>query len=324
MGSSGDEKDARCGSRAGLLMIALGTCNNARVANWNDYRFFLALARAGTLGGAARELGVEHTTVRRRVDALEAALGTKLFIRTPEGFALTTAGIRAHARIAEAAEVLQAVEMSAGGEDGELKGTVRVAMSEGFAPFLVKRLAEMRARHPDIVVEALTSDTVVDLTRRDADIAVRFASTPQGALLVRKIGEIGWALCGAASYLQRAGTPEAPEQIAGHDVVGFDDARGRLPGAQWLATHAADARIVMRCSYLIAALNAAIMGIGLAVLPAHFVAAEATLVAIGPSFSHSDIAIVAHPDLARAARVRAVMDFIIEVAQRERALLRGI
>jgi DNA-binding transcriptional LysR family regulator len=293
------------------------------VPNWNDYRYFLALARAGTLGGAARDLGVEHTTISRRVAALEAELGAKLFIRTPEGFALTAAGMSAHARVAEAAGLLDAVEMGVGGEDEAVRGTVRVAMSEGFAPFLVKRLALLRERHRDIVVDVLASDSVVDLTRREADIAVRFGSTPQGALLVRKIGEIGWALCGAASYLERAGKPASPERLEGHDVVAYDDAHAHLPGAQWLAAHAAGAHIVMRCSNLIAALNATLMGMGLAALPAHFVAAEPTLVPIGPSFSHADITLVVHPDLARAARVRAVMDFIIEVVQTERRLLRG-
>lgn len=293
------------------------------MVNWNDYRYFLAVARTGTLGGAARELGVDHTTVSRRIALLEAELETKLFIRTPEGFVLTAAGIGAHVRVAEVAELLGALELSMGGGDHELRGTVRIAMSEAFAPFLVRRLAELRERHPDIVVEALPSDAVVDLTRRDADIAVRFGSTPQGALLVRKIGEISWVLCGTESYLQRVGTPNLAEQMAGHDVIGFDDARGYLPGAEWLAAHATRARVVMRCSKLMAVLNAALMGVGLATLPAHLVGAEATLIPIGPSFGPCDITLVAHPDLARAARVRAVMDFIIEVVQRERGLLRG-
>jgi DNA-binding transcriptional LysR family regulator len=293
------------------------------VADWDNYRYFLAVVRTGTLGGAARELGVEHTTVSRRIAALEAALGAKLFVRTPDGLALTALGIGAHARVAAAAALLAEAEMSLEGEDEELRGTVRVAMSEGFAPFLVKRLAQLRARHPDILVEALASDAVTDLTRREADIAVRFGATPQGALLVRKIGEIGWMLCGASAYFERAGKPAGPEQIADHEIIGFDETRRHLPGAEWLATHASGARVVMRCNNLIAALNAALIGMGMAVLPAHLVLSEATLVPIGPSFCHRDITLVVHPDLGRAARVRAVIDFIIETVQLERVLLRG-
>jgi DNA-binding transcriptional LysR family regulator len=130
-------------------------------------------------------------------------------------------------------------------------------------------------------------------------------------------------MCCTQSYLERAGKPESPERIEGHDIIAFDETHAHLPGARWLAAHASGARIVMRCSNLIAALNAAIMGMGLAVLPAHFVAGETTLVPLGPSFSHGEITLVVHPDLARAARVRAVMDFIIEVVQREGSLLRG-
>ncbi len=303
-------------------MAARRPCDTAQVADWNDYRYFLALAREGTLAGAARALTVDHTTVSRRVAALEAALGTKLFVRTPDGFALTQAGQDAQPLVARAADALEAVALRVGGEDGELRGTVRVTVSEAFAPFIVKRLVDMRQRHPEIVIEVLTTNVVSDLTRREADIAVRFVPTPQGELLSRKIGNVAWVACASESYLGRAGTP-VDFNLAGHDVIAYDDERASLAGAQWINSHAAGARIVMRSSSIISALNAATMGMGLAVVPAHLLSGEPTLRAIGPSFMQSDIFIVVHPDLAKIARIRAVMDFIADIVRRDAALLNG-
>jgi DNA-binding transcriptional LysR family regulator len=293
------------------------------VADWNDFRYFLALAREGTLAGAARALGVDATTVSRRIAALEAALATKLFIRTPDGFVLTAAGMDGHALVERGAHELEAVELRVAGEDAKLRGTVRLTTPFAFTQYLVPRLVELGARHPEIVIELLASDAVLDLGRREADLAVRLVATQQGDLLSRKIGEVGWTLCASDAYLARAGTPGSATELAGHDLIGFDDERAFLAGAQWIAAHGAGARIVMRCNSGIAVVSAATMGTGLAFVPAYLIANEPSLRRIGAPFLYRDIWLVVHPDLAGVARIRAVMDFIIEVVRRDTAVLRG-
>src|SRR5262249_17767216 len=141
--------------------------------DWNDLRYFLAVQRAGTLAGAARELGVKHTTVGRRLTALEETLGVKLFTHAPEGFVLTRAG----SEIVELALSIEAstsaIERRIKGEDSRVEGTVRLTTSESFSKFFVHRLLALRQQHPKLLVEVLSSNRAFDLSRGEADVAVR-------------------------------------------------------------------------------------------------------------------------------------------------------
>ncbi|HTL31546.1 MAG TPA: LysR family transcriptional regulator [Kofleriaceae bacterium] len=282
------------------------------MADWNDYRYFLAVARQGTLAGAARDLGVEHTTVSRRIAALEAALDTKLFVRTRDGFVLTDGGRAALVRVERAAGEFEQLERGIG-EANECRGIVRLATSEGFAPYVIRSLVALRERYPEIVVEVHANNAVADLTRNEADIAIRIAPTPHKELVMRKVGSIAWGIYGSESYFARAGMPSCTTELAGHDVIAFDEQRASLPGAQWLEAHAKGARIVMRGNGIIAALNAAMTGLGLAIVPCFVAATESTLRRVpGEPIGARDVFVVVHPDVGKLARVRAVMDFFIE------------
>jgi DNA-binding transcriptional LysR family regulator len=293
------------------------------VADWNDYRYFLAVARQGTLAGAARDLGVEHTTVSRRIAALEAALATKLFVRTRDGFVLTEGGREALARVERAAAELEHLERDIG-EANECRGTVRVTTSEGFAPYVIKSLVSLRERYPDILVEVHANNSVADLTRNEADLAIRVAPTPHKELLMRKVGSIGWGLYGSEAYFARAGMPACTTDLAGHDMIGFDELRASIPGAQWLEAHAKKSRIVMRGNGIIAALNAAMSGLGLAIVPCFIAAGESSLRRVpGEPIGSRDVFVVVHPDVAKLARVRAVMDFFIDRIAADGPMLAG-
>ena len=289
---------------------------------WSDYRYFLALARAGTLAGAARDLGVEHTTVSRRIAALESALGTKLFTRTPDGFVLTAAGVETLPRIEQAAKAIEAVELHVGGEDAELRGTVRVTASNALAGFLLKRLGPLRQRHPGIVVEFLTGNRMFDLARREADLAMRVATTLSGDLIARKLSDLGWGLYATQSYVDNH--PPVEDGLPGHEVIGYDASHAIYPGQQWLETHATKATVAMRGNDIVSVLNVTLVGFGMGTMPCFVGDAEPTLRRVIPDLiATRSLWLVAHPDLVKIARVRATMDYLIELAASEAALLTG-
>jgi DNA-binding transcriptional LysR family regulator len=292
--------------------------------DWNDLRYFLAVCRAGTLMGAARSLGVRHSTVGRRVDALEGALGVSLFVRTPDGFLLTEAGNEIVPFAEEAERAAAAIERRVAGGDTRVEGVVRVATSEGFSGYLMRQLAELQGRHPKLVVEVLSSNASVDLTHREADFAIRFVETTQPDLVCKRLCDAGWSLYASENYIARLGTPGSPADLAGHDIVGFDETMARSPGAVWLNERGTGGHVVVRCNSLVGALNAGVAGMGVAVLPCFLAAAEPrlrrltdTIVAARP------IWIVFHPDVARIKRVRALIDFVSAIVERDGAKFRG-
>ncbi len=303
---------------------ALGACAKMHSLDWNDLRYFLAVYREGTLAAAARKLRVRHSTVGRRLDALEQTLGASLFTRTPDGFVPTEAGIGILDLAEQAEQAVDSIERRIAGTDQRIEGTVRIATSEAFSGFLVRHLAVLHARHPSLIVEVLSGNQVLDLSRDAADLALRMTATPQPDLICKRVGDAGWSLYGAEGYLAQRGTPKSIADLADHDIIAFDETLSQAPGAIWLRDHAADARVMFRGNSIMAALNGAIIGLGLAVLPCFLAEAEPTLERIFPEVLGSrELWLVFHPDAARVARVRLVIDFAAEIIAAEAARLRG-
>lgn len=291
---------------------------------WDDLRFFLAVARAGTLAAAARALAVDQTTVGRRVAALEARLAATLFARSPAGLTLSEAG-RELLPSAEAVErAIDDFLRVAAGEDQRLAGTVRLATSVAFAnAFLVRRLGALHRRHPDIVVELILGTPQLNLLRGEADLAVRLGARGQEALVARKLGVVGWALYASAGYLAAHGRPRLGHGLAGHAIVGLDGDLKGTPGARWLAQHAGKARVALRCNDLIAAMRACEAGFGLAMVPS-IAAHEAAVERVSPeAVIGVDAWLVMHRGVQKTARVRAVADFLIALFADEAATLAG-
>jgi len=292
--------------------------------DWNDVQFFLAIHRAQTLAGAARALKVEHTTVGRRLAAMEKALRAKLFVRTPEGFQPTRMGAEILPLAEQAEASLLHIERVALADDDRAEGTVRVTTSESFAGLLGRWIAELRVKHPRITVELLTGNALLDLSRREADIAVRFAPTREGNLVCRRVATMAWAPFASRAYVDARGALPPSGSLAGHDVIGFDDSLAQVPGALWLAEHGAGASLVLRSGSLPAACNAAVAGLGIAVIPCFFAGEEPRLVQVGPNIDATrDGYLVVHPDLARVARVRVVLAFLVERFAASAVLFRG-
>lgn len=280
--------------------------------DWNDLRYFLAVARAGNLAGAARDLKVEHTTVSRRLAALERDLDAKLFQRGAHGFSLTSAGerIREHA---EAMERAAEAVLRAARDDAKIEGVVRLTTSEAMSGFLVRRFGALRARFPGLVVEVLSGNERFDLSRGEADFAVRSMATADPELKVRKLASMPWGLYAAAGYCALRGRPRSARDLAGHDLIGYEKGMRETPGALWLAEHGAGAQVVMQGNSIMSALNAALAGMGIAAVPDFLAAGESTLERVAAeTVGQRDVYLVYHPDRAAIPRVRAVIDFVIE------------
>lgn len=288
-----------------------------RVHDWDDIRYFLAIARAGTLAQAARDTKVEHTTVGRRLRALESALGTRLFTHGPEGFTLTRAG-EAILPLAEAMEAQAAgIVRRVSGEGDRIEGMVRLTTSEAFSSYFVKQLAALRQRHPGLVVEILSGNRAFDLMRGEADLAFRIRPDSSPDLIVRKVVSLGWSIYAAKDFLTRKGRPDV-EELAGWDVIGYDESLSAVPGAVWLAEHGGGAHVVLRANSIVAAMNATLVGMGIGFIPCFMGQDEPSLVRLTPStIGERDGFLVVHPDLAKVGRVRAVMDFIVESLTRD-------
>jgi DNA-binding transcriptional LysR family regulator len=294
------------------------------VLDWNDLRYFLAIARVRTLVGAARELRVEHTTVGRRLSAIETALGARLFTRGPDGFALTEAGAEILPIAEEVAARVDRIERCASGADGRTEGTVRVTTSEALGGYVVGLLPGLRERHPRLVVEVLSGNRAFDLLRGEADLAIRVREDTEPGLVARTLVRSAWSLYASQSYRDRKGPLASAEDLREHDVVGFDASLAASPGGQWLCAHAAGATVVLRANSIVAALNAAIFGMGIAALPCFVADSEGALLRVSPQvIGTRNVHLVVHPDLSRVGRVRAVMDYFVNVFERDAPLWRG-
>jgi DNA-binding transcriptional LysR family regulator len=195
--------------------------------DWDNARVFLAIYRRGTLRGAAAELQIDQATAGRRLAALEEALDARLFLRTPKRYVPTPAGDMA-LRAAERTEAgALALQRRMQGLDDRLEGTVSLACTNVVATvFLMPALSALRRRHPGLMVRMIASTQLSDLTRREADLAVRPVRPDAPDLIVRHLGQRAVGLCASREYLDVRGVPEAGTGLAGHDIVVYDSSIG--------------------------------------------------------------------------------------------------
>lgn len=191
--------------------------------DWNLIRSFVAVAETGSLSAAARRLSASQPTLGRHVAELEQALGVVLFRRGRRGYELTDAGRALMERGRRMVEEAAAFSRLALGASETIAGTVRITASEVVAAYVLPPLlAELGAAEPGIEVEIVASNTVDNLLRRDADIAVRMVRPEQADLVARRIADLPLCACAARSYLDRRGRPTRPDELLDHDLVGFD------------------------------------------------------------------------------------------------------
>lgn len=273
---------------------------------WEDLQTVLAVARAGSLAGAARALDVQHSTVFRRIEAVERRLRVKLFERARTGWQANAHG----EVVAEAARAMEEAALAAErrvlGADLELAGRVRIATSELLGGYLLSRpLAGFLARHPGIEIELDVANRPVDLARREADFAVRATHAPPESLVGRKVGDLRYAVYVAPALLPQDGSPP---DLARLPWIGFDERIAQTGIGHWFARTFPAVEPRLRTDSLATLMRLASEGTGAVVLPIFAAAQEPRLTRITPPIPDQSMGLwlLNHPDVRSNARVTAL------------------
>lgn len=283
--------------------------------DWNFYRTFLAVAQEGSLSGAARRLGLTQPTVARHVDALEAAIGAELFLRSQRGLVPTEMALDLMPYAETLASTAAALMRVASGAAGEVRGTVRISASEVVGvERLPPILAGLRRRHPGLVVELVLSNVVDDLLRREADVAVRMIDPTQEALVAKRLPSIELGLHARRDYLDRRGLPASIACLADHDLIGFDRETPVLRAHVQNFPAFDRPAFALRADSDLAQLAAIRAGFGIGICQVSVARRDPDLVRVLPDEVSIDLGlwIVMHEDLKTSARCRAVFDGLAE------------
>lgn len=277
--------------------------------NWDDYRFFLAVARAGSLKGAAEKLRVDQATVGRRIQALQTGLGAQLLEKRSDGFFLTAAGSRILGHVEAAEESMLAVDRAILGRDERVEGTVRLAMPGALAnQWLIKSLSPLFKKHPKLELQFLTGPEVLNLSRREADLAVRLVRPQQKDLKARKIGALRLGLYGQKE-MGAGDLAEAP-------FVGlFESATSELEAA-FLRSLKFEPRYCLRSAAWESVFTAVKAGLGIGILPTFMGEEDRSLKLLQEDRAEAPLWLVVHPEVAESARVRATIDHLTKVLSR--------
>jgi len=285
---------------------------------WDDVRVFLALHRAGTLSAGGARVDLDASTVSRRLAALEEAIGTRLFDRTREGLAPTSAAERLLPAAEETEAGMLRFATAVDGLERRIEGVVRVASIPGLADhFLAPLFGRLLTRHPDLRLELDVGTAVADLTRREADLALRTIRPHSGDLVMTRLLRSRWVLLASPERAREIGRLDrwdaAPWVDWGADLA-------HIPAARWLATHAPAVRPVLRTSSAGALLAAIEHGVGIGLMTEHYVPVRRIVpVRLGPALVEGaaawpvdDLWLVGHRALREVPRVAAVWDFLCE------------
>ena len=289
---------------------------------WDDLRVILAICRAGSLTGAAKSMDVNKSTVLRQINAIEQKMGVRFFDRVQQGYRMTEAGETVMLAAARMDEEAIKLERELLGKDFKLKGEIRLTAPEGIATYLlVPMLAEFHKEHPGIYVELIITNAALELSRREADMAVRVTNKPPDSSLGRCIGEFQFCVYAAPRYLKRNGHLA----LAKHSWVFFLDELSWLIPAIWKKKDAARQQMVFGSSLTLTAMQAAIQGMGVILLPCFLGDTQKGLQRVSKPLPRlaSELWLLTHPDLRNTARVRALMAFLRERLESKRDLLAG-
>ncbi|MGE5564241.1 MAG: LysR family transcriptional regulator [Bacillota bacterium] len=288
--------------------------------DWNDLRYFLAVARKGSTLAAGRELRVSQTTVARRIAALEQALGFPLFEKRQAGYSLTAAGEELVGRAEQVEAAAAAFADAASAHTRELSGTVRITTEEIYAnSLLAPLLAELHRLHPEILIELDTSQTVRDLGGGEADISLRSTSEEQPAGVVgRQLCVDDWTLYCSRDYAARNGAPASLEDLRNHPIIGGGGGNLWRHYQAWLQALGLEDRVAMHHATSGGLLAGVRSGFGVAVLPCVVADGDPDLIrCIDPRTKHGRILwLLTHERVRQSPRVRTVIDFLYEGLRR--------
>lgn len=281
------------------------------LGDWDDVRFFLAVAKTGSFSAAATQLNTKQTTVGRRIQALERRLGAKLFDRHRHGMEVTPAArgvlVQAESMMSNAT----AIERHLAGLDREMAGIVRIAATEGIAAhWLVPRLGLLRRTHPDIIVQVIAGDQVLDLATRQADLAIRFFRPTSNQLVAARVGQVNMSIFAAPSYVEQYGLPQKFEDLREHHIVDHTTLHALPAMKPWSEVVERTPSVVLRTNSSYAAMEAVQTGYGISVFPDYIAKSSNLLAAPIDLKIVRDIWLVSHEETNKGARIRTVIDYV--------------
>jgi len=289
---------------------------------WNDLNLILAVGRAGTLAGAARLLGMNHSTVFRRLNNIEQRLGVRLFDRFPSGYVQTEAG-EAAIRSAEIIEdQIHDLSRELVGKDLRLQGKIRVTAPEGIAQrILGAHLTRFSELHPDIQIDLIALNGDLQLSRREADLAVRVTTQPPESAIGKRVCDFQFSLYATRAYLQKHARSTAPE----YDWVQTYESRDWFTPAVWKKVGRVTPNAVFTSNSIMAVLNAAKAGQGVAPLPCFLADSEKKLVRVipPPKEMRMELWLLMHSDLRHTARVKVLLQYLYSELSRQKDQFTG-
>ncbi len=268
------------------------------------------------MSAASRALRVDPATVGRRINSLESALTLRCFERRADGYRLTDGGRKLLEHAERVETDLLGLSRAIDGEDRHVCGLVSVTASDSVTlPFLIPVLPGMRERHPDLRIDLISTNRVLSLARREADIAVRMVRPEEGDLLARRIATMGYGLYASPEYLGRAGMPETLDDLKDHALVDWLEEYPRAAVSAWFRKLADGTHAALRLNGAQERLSAVTAGVGIACM-GYIMARGRGLCRVLPDVEVPplELWLVVHPDSARVKRVRAVMDYLVEAA----------
>ena len=283
--------------------------------DWSLWRSFGAVVEAGSLSGAARSLGLSQPTLGRHIEALETALGMSLFERTLSGLKPTETALRLYEPVAGAGRALSEAALMAEGSSAVLGGSVRLTASEMISNHVLPAmLADIRAKYPAVAIELVPSDSAENLLLREADIAVRMFRPTQLDLITKKLGSIPLCCCAHASYLARRGTPERPEDLRMHDLVGMDRSELIIEGARAMGMTLERHNFVIRTDSQTANWALICAGLGIGFAQRQLVESTPGMRVLLPMLEVPalEVWLTTHRELFTSRRIRAIYDALSE------------
>ncbi|NNM71696.1 LysR family transcriptional regulator [Enterovirga aerilata] len=286
---------------------------------WDDFRLVKAIAEARGLAGAAAATGVNHSTVFRRLGQIEAALGAKLFERHRSGYTPTPVGEEMVSLASRLEADITGFTRRLAGNEIAAAGDLRVTTNDSLLVHLLTPiLARFRRRWPSVRLDIILANQALNLSRRDADVAIRATDSPPDTLVGRRAAAIAWALYGRRDVFE-GGAPDLETLAAGHDWVSLGENLAHLKAVQFVRRQVAPERIAYRVNTVLGLAEAVAAGLGLGHLPCFIGDGRPELVRLSdpvPDFS-ADLWLLTHPDLRHSPRVRVFLDFVAgEIAAR--------
>lgn len=302
--------------------------------DWDDLRFFLAVAATGSLSAAARELNVNTTTVLRRIGNLEEALDSRLFERLRSGYSLTPDGTRLLQSLEPVDNSLSSLQRDFQAGSGNVRGVVKLSASDVIASDLLGPVLPLfQTQNPDIALDVITDPSIsgpgaaprVMNALRDVDIALRLARPTQGDMLVRKLGDIAYGLYARPDYAEKLGDAPAHNDLSAAQIIGFSEEERPLGPVWWLSRAEKAGTVVMRSSSAATRMAAALNGDAVAALPCFLADGTRGLQCLaGPSLvGNLELWLLTRADMAKLGHVRAVMDFVVEAISGQSQRLAG-